>query len=117
MKDVIHFYKTYDLEAVRKFYGDVLNLPLFKDQGKCLIYDMNGHGKLGFCTHHPKQHANSTCITFVYERRIEVERMHERLKTRASNVGHLKTNDEFKIYHFFAEDPDGHTLEFQIFLN
>ncbi len=117
MIDAIHFYKTYDLEQVKRFYGDVLGLPLYKDQGKCLIYDMHGHGKIGFCTHHPKAHANSTCITFVYERKIDVERMYERLKVRAPKVSEIKTNDAFKIYHFFAEDYDGHTLEFQMFLN
>jgi len=117
MKDVIHFYKTYDLTAVRRFYGDVLGLTLYKDQGKCLIYDLDGHGKIGFCTHHPAHHANSTCIAFVYERKIEVERMYERLKTEVSSITQPKLNDEFKLYHFFAEDPDGHTLEFQVFLN
>ncbi len=117
MKDVIHFYKTYDLNEVRKFYGDVLNLKLYRDQGKCLIFDMDGHGKIGFCTHHPKNMAESTCITFVYERRVDVERMHNHLKSRSAEVSKPKLNDEFKIYHFYAKDPDGHTLEFQTFLN
>ncbi len=117
MIDAIHFYRTYDLENVKKFYGDVLDLKLHKDQGKCLIYDMNGHGKIGFCTHHPKHHADSTCITFVYERKIEVERMYEKLKTRAKETTRPKLNDEFKIYHFYCKDYDGHTLEFQTFLN
>lgn len=117
MIDAIHFYRTYDLEDVKKFYGDVLDLKLYKDQGKCLIYDMKGHGKIGFCTHHPKVMPNSSCITFVYERKIEVERMYEHLKTRAKEISQPKMNDAFKIYHFFCKDPSGHTLEFQTFLN
>ncbi len=117
MIDAIHFYKTYDLENVKKFYGDVLNLKLYKDQGKCLIYDMNGHGKIGFCTHHPKVEPNSTCITFVYERRIDVEKMYNHVKSRALDVTKPTLNDVFKIYHFYCKDLDGHTLEFQTFLN
>lgn len=117
MNDVIHFYKTYDLEEVKQFYGDVLGLKLYKDQGKCLIYDLKGHGKIGFCTHHPKLMNESTCITFVYERKIEVEKMYQHVKSRASDVTEPTLNDEFKIYHFYAKDTDGHTLEFQVFLN
>ncbi len=117
MKDVIHFYKTYDLESVKKFYGDVLNLKLYKDQGKCLIYELGGYGKIGFCTHHPEHHANSTCITFVYERKSDVEKMYNHLKSRAHEVTKPTLNDAFKIYHFFAKDDDGHMLEFQVFLN
>ncbi len=116
-KDVIHFYKTYDLEDVRRFYGDVLGLDLYRDQGKCLIYDAKGHGKIGFCTHHPENPANSSCITFVFERKIEVERMYERLKSRAKDVTKPRLNEEFKIYQFFVKDLDGHTLEFQMFLH
>ncbi len=116
MIDAIHFYKAYDLDNVRRFYGDALSLKLYKDQGSCLIYDMNGHGKIGFCTHHPKFRADSTCITFVYERKEDVERMHQHLKTRAKDVGRPALNDKLKIYHFFAKDFEGHTLEFQTFL-
>ncbi len=117
MKDAIHFYKSYDLKETRRFYEDILNLKLYKDQGKCLIFDMNGHGKVGFCTHHPKNHAESTCITFVYERKREVERMYHRLRTEVDEISEPTLNDEFKIYHFFTKDPDGHTLEFQVFLS
>ncbi len=117
MIDSIHFYKTYDLNNVKLFYGDILNLPLYKDQGKCLIYDMHGHGKIGFCTHHPKLMPSSTCITFVYERKIDVEKMHKHLKSRAKEVSAPTLNEAFKIYHFFCKDFDGHTLEFQTFLN
>lgn len=26
-------------------------------------------------------------------------------------------NDKYRIYHFFAEDPEGRTIEFQTFLD
>ncbi len=113
MIDMIHFYKVKDLENVRKFYEDLLKLPLYKDQGACLIYDV-GHGKIGFCTHHPIAYNEATCITFVYASRSEVDAMHTRLKPHV-NVGNLSYNERFKIYHFFAKDFENLTVEFQVF--
>ena len=116
MKDVIHFYRVDDLEAVRRFYGEVLGLSLVKDQGVCLIYDCAGHGSIGFCTHHPKQRATDTCITFVYDTKEAVDAMHEKVKEHVKSVGEPTVNETFHIYHFFARDHAGLTLEFQVFL-
>ena len=114
--DAIHFYKVDDLDAVRRFYGDILGLTLYKDQGTCLIYSLDGHGRIGFCTHHPKRNNDATCITFVYESKCDVDAMHTTLKTRIDCVGTPSLNERFKIYHFFAEDFNGLTVEFQVFL-
>ncbi len=116
MIDVIHFYRVEDLDAVSHFYGEVLDLPLDKDQGVCLIYDCHGHGKIGFCTHHPKQPAQATCITFVYDTQEAVDAMHAKVKPHVKSLGEPTVNEQFRIYHFFARDHAGLTLEFQVFL-
>lgn len=53
--------------------------------------------------------------TFVYPSRREVDNIHEILKEIAD--GPPRDNDQYKIYQFFAEDPEGRALEFQAFLH
>ncbi|MFW6298041.1 MAG: VOC family protein [Bacillota bacterium] len=117
MKDAIHFYPASDLKAVKKVYGDLLGLPLYKDQGKCLIYDLEGHGKIGFCTHHPKNPPASTCVTFVYQDKKAVDRMFDKVKDTLEVLSAPEENTTFKIYHTFLKDPQGIHLEFQTFLD
>ncbi len=115
MIDLINFYRVNNLDNVRHFYGDILRLPLYKDQGKCLIYCVEGHGKIGFCTHHPKNTNDDTCITFVYETKDDVDRMYDYLCHSLKNINPPKTNETFNIYHFYVKDFNGITLEFQMF--
>lgn len=114
MKEIIHFYKVADLTKAQDFYQEFLGWTLDKDQGLCHIYDVNGLGKIGFCTHHPSQKNNHTCITFVYDSIKEVDAMYELLKdvVECEQPHH---NAQFYIYQFFAKDPNNLTLEFQVF--
>ncbi|NIQ07613.1 MAG: hypothetical protein GWO20_18420 [Candidatus Korarchaeota archaeon] len=41
--------------------------------------------------------------------------MYENTKEYA--LGEPKVNEKYQIYHFFAEDPEGRTIEFQHFLH
>ncbi len=116
MKDVIHFYRVNNLENIRYFYEEVLALKRYKDQGKCLIYDTGGHGKLGFCTHHPANINDNTCITFVYATQAEVDQKYRHFKALGITKNEPSKNETFNIYHFFIKDNEGMTLEFQTFL-
>ncbi len=117
ISDVIHFYRVDNLAHVKSFYGGILNLTLYKDQKKCLIYDLNGHGKIGFCVHHPKNNNPNTCITFVYSTQEEVDEVYSYLRQVITVSEPPKRNPVFDIYHFYAKDFEGITLEFQTFLN
>jgi len=117
MKTVVHFYKAIDLENIRSFYGEILGLTLFKDQTQCLIYDLNSHGHIGFCTHHPLEKRLSTCITFVYDTVDEVDNKCHYLNARGVICSTPSINEKFKIYHFFTKDYEDNTLEFQCFLS
>lgn len=115
MKDVIHFYRVKDLEKVKLFYEEIMDFSLYKDQKKCLIYDVK-FGKIGFCEHFPEHENTQTCITFVDKNKAEVEQKYLLLKSKKIVVEKPKENEKFKIYHFFAEDFNGLKLEFQTFL-
>lgn len=117
MKDVIHFYPARNLNNIRHVYGDLLGLTLYKDQGKCLIYDMDGHGKIGFCTHHPKNPPSSTCVTLVYDSKEEVDSVFDTLKDDLEVLTPPSGNPDFRIYHAFLRDPEGIEIELQVFLD
>lgn len=111
---MINFYRVTDLDKTREFYEELLGFKLYKDQGKCLIYD-TVYGKIGFCSHFPQEESKSSCITFVYGSKSGVDDMYDKLK-KYDGISSLTTNDYFKIYHFFVLDPNGLKLEFQYFL-
>jgi predicted enzyme related to lactoylglutathione lyase len=116
IKDIIHFYRVASLEKVKHFYQDLLGLKLYKDQGKCLIYDAHGRGMIGFCTHFPNEKINQSCITIVFSDRSEVDQMHQRLLKKGYPSEKPKVNPDFNIYHFFIKDDNQLKIEFQVFL-
>lgn len=108
-----------NLQNIRSFYGDFLQLKLDRDQGKCLIYDLPGGDRLGFCEHLGKNIGEkSPIITLLCQNKEEVDNVYKSFKTRGLNLtGPPEENEEFEIYNFFSEDPEGHTLEVQTFLD
>jgi predicted enzyme related to lactoylglutathione lyase len=116
MKDIIHFYPTNDLKRIKHTYEAGLGFELYKDQGKCLIFDTQGHGKIGFCTHHPKNPPHSTCITLVVEDKHSVDKTYEQFRSIPKTVHKPSLNTTFNIYHAFLEDFEGRQIEVQTFL-
>jgi catechol 2,3-dioxygenase-like lactoylglutathione lyase family enzyme len=106
----IVFFRTRDLEAMRAFYVGEAGCRLWLDQGACLIF-RHGNLLLGFCEGEKAEGAG--IITFFYEEKEAVDRMYEKLE--ASAAAHPAMNEKFRIYHFFARDPEGRTVEFQYF--
>ncbi|MDD2228402.1 MAG: nitroreductase family protein [Candidatus Cloacimonetes bacterium] len=106
----IVFFKTANLELMRGFYSQVLELPLWLDQGKCAIYQ-NGNMLFGFCQA-DKAETEGT-ITFFVPKHSDVDALYASLQSIA--VEAPKANPHFSIYHFWAKDPEGRNLEFQAF--
>jgi catechol 2,3-dioxygenase-like lactoylglutathione lyase family enzyme len=107
------FLRTTDLERTSRFYGDVLQLTLVRDQGVCRIYKISADGYLGFCTHLQPADRDGIIATLVVD---DVDGWHARLK--ASGVEIIKPpahNPKYQIYHFFFKDPNGYLLEIQRF--
>ncbi len=108
----IVFLGTKKLETIQNFYLSKVGAKVWLDQGDCIILS-HGNMLLGFC----KRKKKDTCgiITFFYRSKEEVDHMYENTKEYA--LGEPKVNEKYQIYHFFAEDPEGRTIEFQHFLH
>lgn len=113
----ITFLPTADLTACAHFYETIILLPLMLDQGTCRIYQVVPGGFLGFC-----QNDNIApppdkwvILTLVCD---NVDDWYARLKAQGVTLEHPpRENEQYRVYHFFARDPDGYRLEFQRFLD
>ncbi|HHT84448.1 MAG: VOC family protein [Bacillota bacterium] len=110
----IAFLGTKDLDATHEFYSSVLGLDLVVDQNACRIYKVPGGGFIGFCEHLEVCRAGrAPILTFVTE---EVDEVYEKFMQSGVKVtSEPKSNEKYGIYHFFAQDPQGYTVEIQYF--
>jgi hypothetical protein len=108
----IVFFQTADFDAVTAFYRDRVGSSVWLDQGVCLIL-RHGNQLFGFC----RGAEAETCgtLTFFYRTAAEVDTMYEKFKDVA--VSEPRENTNFKIYHFYARDPENRSVEFQAFLH
>lgn len=106
----IVFFKTQKLEVLTEFYTREVGAELWMDQGDCRIL-RHGRFLFGFC----QREEIETCgtLTFVYPDRDEVDRMYARLRDSALSAP--RENPRYPIYNFFARDPEGRLIEFQMF--
>ena len=113
---LIPFFGARDLETTHRFYTEVLGLSLYKDQGLCRIYEVSPGAWIGFCTHHPVVPPElSPMITLLT---ADVDQVHRRLEAAGIETdGPPRVNPRFRIYHFFALDPNGYKVEIQRFLD
>ena len=100
------------------FYRDVLGLEEVLDQdGQCRIFRVAGAAYFGICKARPGRSVtkDGVVLSFVTD---AVDGWHEHLQEKGAEVlGPPKESAVFKVYGFFARDPDGHLIEFQRFLN
>ena len=108
----IIFFSTSKLEEMKEFYVDEIGCRLWLDQESCAILKY-GNLLVGFCE--GKDPDTGGIITFFYEKKEDVDRMYEKFKNRA--VAPPRENLKYRIYHFFIKDPEGRTLEFQVFMH
>ena len=106
------FYKTKDMGMIENVYQNGIGMKLWLDQGGCKIYQ-HGNMLLGFCDRDESDAGGM--ITFFYENDSEVDALYEKFKDSATTKP--KFNPDYNIYHFFAIDPEGRVLEFQVFKN
>lgn len=112
----IVFVPTADLAACARFYEGALGLPMVLDQGGIKIYAVAGGSYLGFCqSQGPLAADDRLILTFITD---DVDGWHRRLADAgASTDGPPRENPRYRIYHFFARDPDGYRIEVQRFLH
>jgi hypothetical protein len=108
----IVFFRTTQLEKLKDFYIHQLGCQMWIDQGGCAILRY-GNLLVGFCK---SEEANlDTLITFFFEDKRSVDLYYEKLRSVA--LSSPKENRKYRIYHFYARDPEGRSIEFQCFLH
>lgn len=106
----IIFFKTQKLEELKEFYINQIGCNLWLDQGDCIILKS---GNMLFGLHQQENADIDTLITFVCDSRAEVDRSYNKLKAFSLSAPAL--DEKYRIYNFFATDPEGRKLEFQHF--
>jgi len=108
----IVFFKTRDLNMIKKFYLEAVECSVWMDQGDCVIFN-HGDFLVGFCERDKVDKCG--ILTFFYNKKSEVDRLYSRFSQVAD--GEPRDNPKYPIYHFFTKDPEGRMLEFQYFYN
>ena len=106
----IVFFRTRRLEEIREFYTRRAGMEVWLDQGDVSILK-EGNLLVGF--HQAERADLDGLITFFCPDRMAVDRMYERFAVEAKAPP--RVNEKYRIYHFFAADPEGRGLEFQSF--
>ena len=112
----IVFYATENRDAVVDFYCEMMGADVRLEQPDCTV--LQYHNLLfGFC----ERDRTDDCgiLTFVYPDRDAVDEAHATLSrvVAADAIEEPHENERYEIYQFFAEDPDGRTVECQSFLD
>ena len=104
------FFKTVRLDELTEFYTRRIGAELWMDQRDCRIF-RHGRFLFGFC----QREESETCgiLTFVYLDRESVDRMYRAFEQEALDPP--CDNPRYPIYNFFARDPEGRLIEFQVF--
>ncbi|MBN2432581.1 MAG: VOC family protein [Acidobacteria bacterium] len=106
----IIFFRTQKLPELREYYGERLGCTVWLDQQDCVIFRY-ANMLFGFCQRDDVR--MDGMITFFFNDRAGVDRHYEKFKDLAQSPP--KDNPRYRIYHFFATDPEGRTIEFQYF--
>ncbi|GAB3679954.1 hypothetical protein GCM10028857_01980 [Salinarchaeum chitinilyticum] len=107
----IVFFRTDRRDEVVEFYVERLDFDRWLEQdGGCTIFEYDNL-LVGFCDGAPAD--TDGVVTVVLDDEAAVDARYSEL----SDVAHgpPETNEDFEIYQFFVDDPDGRTLEVQTF--
>lgn len=108
----IVFFNSTRLEEIKDFYIHRVGCTLWLDQGSCAILRY-GNLLVGFCK--GKTGKTDTVLTFFYQNRADIDFQYQKFKSIA--ITPPKENKKYRIYHFYARDPEGRSIEFQCFLH
>ncbi|MHA2025579.1 MAG: VOC family protein [Candidatus Thorarchaeota archaeon] len=108
----IVFFRTERLEEIVNFYVNDVGMHIWLEQEDCTILS-HGNLLLGFCNRDLAEREGM--ITFFYPTDDDVDMMYKMLEHIATTEP--VENKRYQIYQFFAEDPEGRSLEFQAFLH
>jgi predicted enzyme related to lactoylglutathione lyase len=108
---------TENLELTSSFYEKDLGFDLVRNEGSARIFRVCDTASIGVCMSFEDRivEPRGGMITFVTD---DVDKWYSRLSQQNIKVrGTPHRLEEFGIYTFFVEDPNGYVLEFQQFLD
>jgi catechol 2,3-dioxygenase-like lactoylglutathione lyase family enzyme len=109
----ITFLKTRDLAATTTFYTQALGFRLALDQGACRIFAIREGAYLGFCQTDGETGSAEVILTLVV---ADVDAACAALEAGGVPIEvRPRFNPRYKIYQFYARDPNGYLLEVQRF--
>jgi catechol-2,3-dioxygenase len=108
----IVFFGTRQYEQVLDFYTEAVGASVWLEQPDCTILKYDNQ-LLGFCDREAAD--TGGIVTFVVDDREAVDDAYDRLREHATEPP--AENEHYEIYQFFAEDPEGRTVEVQTFLH
>lgn len=121
MRGGLTFLKTRDREGIVEFYTSKIGMSIWLEQPNITILSF---GNLVIGWHQIVGNEDNTqvepdlqgMITFVYPSKEEVDNMYSIFQDTTAD-GSPRINERYRIYQFFAKDPEGRALEFQAFLH
>ena len=113
----ILFLKTNKMDETKTFYEQILNFPIALEQSGCIIYRIGKFGYWGFCkTEEQIIKPEQVCLTLVVDSKEQVDDWHKHLENAKVEIKrNPKHTPQYKIYNGFYSDPNGYTLEIQVF--
>ena len=105
-----------NLEISHHFYAQTLELPLLRDEGSARVYSTTVGAAIGVCCAFKDRvvEPEGSIISLVT---ADVNVWYKKLaESGVTTRGAPHVLEEFGVYTFFAEDPDGYVIEFQQFL-
>lgn len=110
----ITFLRTESLAETCRFYEEHLGLKRVLDQAGCVVLHAASGAYLGFCERGDvPQPPERVVLTLVTQ---EVDAWHQRFtESGIETDGEPRLNPNYNIYHFFAVDPNGYSVEVQRF--
>ena len=108
----IVFFGSAAHDDVVAFYVERLGADVWLEQPDCTVLQYDNM-LFGFCDRADADTEGT--VTFVVEDRDAVEALHAELADVAREQPH--ENERYEIYQFFADDPEGRTVEVQAFLH
>lgn len=108
----IIFFRTKNLDETVQFYTERLDMVVWLQQKGCTILN-HGNLLLGFCQKDVAE--TEGVITLFFETKEDVDKMYAQLEDISTTSP--AENDNYKIYQFYAADPESRILEFQSFLH
>ncbi|MHA1576641.1 MAG: VOC family protein [Candidatus Thorarchaeota archaeon] len=108
----IIFFKTRMLDRIVQFYVSKVGMTIWLEQKDCIILQFDNM-LMGFCQRETSE--TEGVISFDFDEKERVDEMYEQFKDLA--VDPPSVFDKYRIYQFFAKDPEGRIIEFQSFLD